>query len=240
MSKTIFCDIDGVLFWHHGQGLSGQTIKPAHVLPQTREKINRWQSKGHFIVLTTGRKESQRKETEKQLQHAGLFWDHLVMGLPRGQRVVINDLKPGKTPENASESDMTARAICVARNSGLARIDIDPDLPTESRPWGKFWNLHDDEKYKIKRIEVDPGQCPSYQVHAKRDEHWIVVSGTGTVRLDDKEIEVDPEDHVNIKAGQPHTISCTSGEPLVFIEVQTGSYFGEDDITRLEDKYGRV
>ena len=162
------------------------------------------------------------------------------MGLPRGQRVVINDLKPGKTLENVSDADMTARAICITRNEGLKDVELDPDLPTEARPWGEFYNLAEDEKYKIKRIEVHPGQSPSYQVHAKRDEHWIVVSGTGTVRLDDKEIEVDPEDHVNIKAGQAHTISCTSGEPLVFIEVQTGSYFGEDDITRLEDKYGRA
>lgn len=108
------------------------------------------------------------------------------------------------------------------------------------RPWGTYENLLDSQLCKVKKIVVKPNENPSYQMHNKRAEIWVVVSGTGKVRLNDEIIEVKPNDSVFIPVGSKHTMINDTSQPLIFIEVQTGTYFGEDDIVRLEDKYGRV
>jgi len=111
---------------------------------------------------------------------------------------------------------------------------------TEERPWGTFENLLDEGYCKVKRLIVKTQQRPSYQYHHKRDEHWIIVSGTAKVTLDDIETTHSSGAHVYVPAGTPHRIQNTSDtEPLIFIEVQCGSYFGEDDIVRLSDDYKR-
>lgn len=112
--KTILCDIDGVLFEHRGD-VTKQHLANLLILDGTIEAIKDWDKKGYKIILLTGRRESVRQETEAQLTNAGIIFDHLIMGLPRGTRVVINDTKPNQT-------SMTAFAICVKRNEGLGRI----------------------------------------------------------------------------------------------------------------------
>ena len=112
---------------------------------------------------------------------------------------------------------------------------------TEERPWGKFTILDEASAYKVKRIEVFPGKRLSYQKHSKRAEHWFVVSGTAKVTLDGNVIEVRPGEAVDIAIGTAHRVENPhDSEACVFIETQTGSYFGEDDIVRLEDDFGRV
>ena len=109
----------------------------------------------------------------------------------------------------------------------------------EKRPWGEYSVLLDADDCKVKRISVNPRQRLSYQYHFKRSEVWIIVSGAGTVTLDDVDRAISPGDIVTIEPEQRHRV--TSGdERLVFIEVQRGSYFGEDDIVRISDDYGRV
>ena len=110
----------------------------------------------------------------------------------------------------------------------------------ESRPWGQFENLIDEQYCKVKRIIIKPGQRPSYQYHHKRSEHWIIVQGTATVTLDDQEFEYKEGDHIFIPVKSKHRIKNTSkDQDLIFIEVQCGTYFGEDDIVRVSDDYGR-
>jgi len=99
--------------------------------------------------------------------------------------------------------------------------------------------LSDEPDHKVKRITVLPGQRLSYQRHAHRAEHWFVVNGTGVVTLDDATVRVAPGVATDIPTGSAHRIENTGREPLVFIEVQHGDSFGEDDIERLEDDYGR-
>jgi predicted GH43/DUF377 family glycosyl hydrolase/mannose-6-phosphate isomerase-like protein (cupin superfamily) len=113
-------------------------------------------------------------------------------------------------------------------------------LPENVRPWGRYDILDDTATYKAKRIAVEPGQRLSYQRHAKRAELWVVVGGAGTVTLDDVDRPVRYGDVVQIARGQKHRLRNTGAEPLTFIEVQTGAYFGEDDIERLSDDYGRA
>ena len=110
----------------------------------------------------------------------------------------------------------------------------------ETRPWGSYEVLADEPTHKVKRITVDPGRRLSYQRHAKRAEHWFVVSGEGLLTLDDEERTVAAGSAIDVPMGAAHRIACTGAEPLVFIEVQLGSYFGEDDIERLDDDYGRA
>lgn len=109
----------------------------------------------------------------------------------------------------------------------------------EDRPWGRFEVLLDTADFKSKRISVLPGQKLSYQSHTKRAEHWIIVKGIAEVVLNDKTIPLKAGEHVYIPLGAKHRIGNPGKEPMEFIEVQTGSYFGEDDIVRYSDDYGR-
>jgi mannose-6-phosphate isomerase len=112
---------------------------------------------------------------------------------------------------------------------------------SETRPWGSFTILDESDRFKVKRIEVLPGKRLSYQRHQKRAEHWFVVQGTAKVTLNDEEILVDTGKSIDISIGDAHRVENGDGsQPLVFIETQTGTYFGEDDIERLDDDFGRT
>lgn len=116
----------------------------------------------------------------------------------------------------------------------------DPNGPRfDRRPWGTFTVIDDGDDYKVKRISVDPGQRLSYQVHSHRAEHWTVVRGTARVTLDGIPFTLNPGDTINIPVGGAHRVENPGDGEMVFVEVQTGDYFGEDDIRRLEDDYGR-
>jgi len=110
----------------------------------------------------------------------------------------------------------------------------------ETRPWGGYEVLSDAPTHKVKRLTVDPGQRLSYQRHAHRAEHWFVVGGEGVVTLDGEERPVAAGSAVDVPLGVAHRIASTGTEPLVLVEVQHGTSFGEDDIERLDDDYGRT
>ena len=115
------------------------------------------------------------------------------------------------------------------------------DSEDAERPWGYYTVLDDDAPdHKVKRLVVHPGKRLSYQRHAKRAEHWFIVAGTATVTLDGVVTELHPGDSIDIPLGGAHRIANEGDVDMVFIEVQRGTYFGEDDIVRLEDDYGRV
>jgi mannose-6-phosphate isomerase len=109
----------------------------------------------------------------------------------------------------------------------------------DHRPWGFFEVLSDKEDHKVKRITVYPGKRLSYQRHSKRSEHWHVVAGEAVVTLDGRDIPLGPGESVDIDTGAAHRVANGGAEDVVFIEVQRGEYFGEDDIERLEDDFGR-
>ena len=109
--NTIICDIDGCILKHKGN-LININLEDAELLPGVKEKFDEWDKKSYKIIFLTGRKESMREVTEKQLKSFGLFWDVLVMGATRGERILINDLKPGN-------ENNTATAINMIRNQGF-------------------------------------------------------------------------------------------------------------------------
>jgi mannose-6-phosphate isomerase len=110
----------------------------------------------------------------------------------------------------------------------------------EERPWGSFTVLDEGATWKVKRIEVLPGRRLSYQKHSRRAEHWRIVQGVATVTLDGVETTLRNGEDVDIPIGAAHRIENPGTENLVFIEIQHGTYFGEDDIVRLQDDYGRL
>jgi mannose-6-phosphate isomerase-like protein (cupin superfamily) len=109
----------------------------------------------------------------------------------------------------------------------------------DRRPWGTFTVLDEGDGYKVKRLSVDPRQRLSYQVHAHRAEHWTIVAGTALVTLDSIPFTLHPGDTISIPVGGAHRVENLGDDEMVFVEVQTGEYFGEDDIVRLDDDYGR-
>jgi len=111
----------------------------------------------------------------------------------------------------------------------------------DERPWGNYTVLDESEDFKVKRIEVLPEKRLSYQSHHRRAEHWFVVRGTAKVTLNDREIIVETGEAIDIKLGDRHRVANPDAEELlVFIETQTGDYFGEDDIERYDDDFGRM
>lgn len=111
----------------------------------------------------------------------------------------------------------------------------------EQRPWGSFTILDEGENYKVKRLEVLPGKRLSYQRHSHRSEHWFVVRGIAKVTLNGNEFLVNSGEAIDVPVGTAHRIeNLPDGEHLVLIETQTGDYFGEDDIERIDDDFGRT
>ena len=122
----------------------------------------------------------------------------------------------------------------------MSESTVDNSPKFDRRPWGSFTVLDEGANFKVKRIEVLPGKRLSYQKHAQRAEHWVVVQGTAKVTLDDRDIVVTTGQAIDIAIGSAHRVENASDELLVFIEVQRGSYLGEDDIVRLQDDFGRA
>jgi|TARA_B110000285_G_scaffold219165_1_gene269459 mannose-6-phosphate isomerase len=107
------------------------------------------------------------------------------------------------------------------------------------RPWGNYEVLLDSDVTKVKRITINPHKRLSYQYHHKREERWVCVEGVLTLILDGKEIQLQYGDEIHIPLGAKHRGWNNTDSKVVFIEIQTGTYFGEDDIVRIEDDWNR-
>lgn len=115
--KTIFLDVDGCVLRHRGEGACVQwSLGAGELLPGVREKLDAWEKAGYCVVLVTSRRECCRLDLERHLRALGLFWDQLIMGIPHGERVLVNDAKQGGAP--------SARAVVLGRNLGLGGLEI--------------------------------------------------------------------------------------------------------------------
>lgn len=111
---------------------------------------------------------------------------------------------------------------------------------SENRPWGS-WEIYDIlPEMTIKKLQVLPGQCISYQYHNFRSEQWIVLSGVACVTLNESDIILHQGDSINIPSGCRHRLANKENHPLIVLEVQRGKHLSEDDIVRLADEYGRL
>lgn len=112
-------------------------------------------------------------------------------------------------------------------------------LYSEERPWGIFTVLTEGPEFKVKQITVNPGQRLSYQYHHHRQEHWIVVAGDAIITLENQEHRLATGQSIDIPLSAKHRMANTGTTPLIIIEIQRGSYLGEDDIVRIDDDFGR-
>ena len=146
----------------------------------------------------------------------------------------------------------TADAVLVARKEKtrdlkklVARVHNENEGLTlhhrrVHRPWGDFESIDSGERFQVKHIVVDPGASLSLQLHQHRSEHWVVVRGVAEVTRGDEVFRLGEDESTYVPLGKPHRVSNPGTEPLEIIEVQSGDYLGEDDIIRLEDRYGRL
>jgi mannose-1-phosphate guanylyltransferase/mannose-6-phosphate isomerase len=146
----------------------------------------------------------------------------------------------------------TSDALLVAKRGHAQKVkDIVKRLKLEDRkevsehvttyrPWGSYTILEEGERYKIKRVVVNPGERLSLQKHYHRSEHWVVVKGAAKVTIGDKEIFIHENESAYVPKSTLHRLENPGKVPLEIIEVQNGEYVGEDDIVRIEDHYGRV
>jgi mannose-1-phosphate guanylyltransferase len=146
----------------------------------------------------------------------------------------------------------TPDALLIVRKDASQRVkDVVDTLKKEGheaqklhrtvhRPWGTYATLKEEDGYKVKRITVEPGQALSLQYHHKRSEHWVVVQGHAKVQVGDTEYLTEPGEYRYIPLKEKHRLTNIGTEELVLVEVQCGSYTGEDDIVRLQDNYGRI
>jgi mannose-1-phosphate guanylyltransferase / mannose-6-phosphate isomerase len=135
-----------------------------------------------------------------------------------------------------SETQLTKDAVSILKGQSVSQAT---EFPTDHRPWGMFESLIKGPRFQVKRIVVKPGAALSLQIHHHRSEHWIVVEGTAKVTIDDEVRMVSENQSVYIPIGSVHRMENPGKVPMVLIEVQTGSYLGEDDIIRYDDVYSR-
>tara|TARA_X000000950_G_C13745948_1_gene590551 strand:+ start:101 stop:466 length:366 start_codon:yes stop_codon:yes gene_type:complete len=113
-------------------------------------------------------------------------------------------------------------------------------IDKEIRPWGVFYIIADEKNYKIKRIEVNTGARLSYQYHLGRSELWLIIEGKAKVTINGVDKYYNVGDNVTIPVKSKHRVENDSNEKLIFIEIQYGQYFDEDDIYRIQDDYSRI
>ncbi len=189
-------------------------------------------------------------EIKKYAKPHGTTFQHLA----KGNTAFSMDSK--KTVAFVGVDDLivvdTGDALLITKDEGAPKVgnlvseiekvnaDVVQEHLFDHRPWGDYQVLEDAEHYKVKSIRVKAGEQISYQSHGKRAEHWIVVRGEAIVTLNDKDIPLKPGDHIFIPVGAKHRIRNDTTKTVEFVEVQTGDYFGEDDIVRYSDIYGRA
>ena len=201
--KTVFCDIDGTLLRHTGDILLNMKLN--EVLPNVNQTIRQWDRNNYRIILTTGRKESTRQQTVDQLKAAGIVYDQLIMGLPNGPRVIINDKKE-KGIEN------TAYAVNLVRNSGLDQLDLTsknmtvPDsllFERIDKSWGYEQLIECNDKYAVKKIFMVKDSCSIVNSNQLKRFTLTIFSGQLDVSTGESPISIESKLYV---AGESVTV----------------------------------
>lgn len=238
--KTVFCDIDGTLLPHTGNIIDN--IYTSEPLKNVINTIRQWDTLNYKIILTTGRQESTRKQTEKQLLDVGIVYSELIMGLPNGPRVLINDKKTHGV-EN------TAYAINLVRNGGLENVDLHsrhvsvPDTHIFSKvekPWGYEELVEINDKYVVKKLFMKKGHKCSIQYHELKRETIVVLSGKLNISIGPslEKLESKVYQHGEAVSIEPYTVHRMEAvEDCLYLETSTNELW---DVVRLQDSYGRV
>ena len=161
--------------------------------------------------------------------------DKLVVGIGL-ENMIIVETKDAVLVTNKGSSQNIKDVVNLMNEKGFDESLIHKKV---YRPWGSFLSIEEGNTWKIKKIEVNPGASLSLQMHFHRSEHWVVVNGTAKIKIDTIEKIIGPNESVYIPLGVKHRLSNPTKSSLILIEIQSGSYLGEDDIKRFDDIYGR-
>ena len=153
------------------------------------------------------------------------------------ENLVIIDTPDALLVADRSKSQEVKLVVEALKESADAELTEFP--ATVHLPWGTYTTLKQEDGYQVKRITVAPRQKLSLQYHHKRAEHWVVTQGRAIVQIGDEKLETGPGEYRYIPLGEKHRLTNIGDSELVLVEVQVGSYLGEDDIVRLDDFYGR-
>lgn len=165
-----------------------------------------------------------------------IFSSHRLVALVGVEDLVVIETKDAILVANKNETENVEHIVEAIKSDGRHEHMNHREV---YRPWGLYDSVDNGKRYQVKRITVNPGARLSLQMHHHRAEHWIVVSGTALVTNGDKNYLVTENQSTYIPVGQVHCLENPGVIPLELIEVQSGSYLGEDDIVRLKDRYGR-
>ena len=172
-------------------------------------------------------------DTKNSYVHA----DRRLVSLVGVQDLVVIETSDAVLVAHKDKAQDVKKVVDQLKAQKRSEVDLHREV---FRPWGSYDSVDHGERFQVKRITVNPGAKLSVQMHHHRAEHWVVVSGTALVRIGDVEKMVTENQSVYIPVGVIHSLENPGKVPLHLIEVQSGSYLGEDDIVRFEDKYGRV
>ena len=190
-------------------------------------KISKKDKEGNFIkgrsLLQTTKNSLIRSE------------DKLVVSIGL-ENVIIIETKDAVLVANKNCAEDIKNIVNLMKEKGF---DEAQNHKIVYRPWGSFLSIEKGDTWQIKKIMVNPGASLSLQVHFHRSEHWVVVSGTAKIEIDNSAKIIGPNESAYIPLGIKHRLSNPTKLPLTLIEIQSGSYLGEDDIKRFEDQYGR-
>ncbi len=151
--------------------------------------------------------------------------------------IAVIDTDDATLVVNLKQTQDVKKVVDLLKSEGRSEFELHREV---HRPWGSYDSIDNGERFQVKRIEVKPGASLSLQMHHHRAEHWVVVSGTAVVQRGGDEILLSENQSVYIPLGDKHRLTNPGKVPLQLIEVQSGSYLGEDDIVRFEDKFGRA
>lgn len=177
-------------------------------------------------VMATACEGSLLRSENSDIQLVGLGLKNIA-AIAMGDAVLVADLDDGQAVQ-AAVADLRAKQVSQA-----------DEFAQSHRPWGYYQSLKIGDRFQVKQIVVNPGASLSLQSHVHRAEHWVVVEGSATVTIDDEVKLISENESVYIPLGAVHRLENPGKLPLHLIEVQTGAYLGEDDITRYEDIYER-
>ncbi len=169
--------------------------------------------------------------------HCYLRSDNKLIATVGLENIIVIDTKDAVLVASADHAQDIKKIVDQLQSAKRSEHEFHREV---YRPWGKYDSIDNGERYQVKRITVKPGEKLSVQMHHHRAEHWIVVSGTAKVLRGDDEIMLSENQSVYIPLGTVHALENPGKIPLELIEVQSGSYLGEDDIVRFTDRYGRV
>ncbi|MEH6446040.1 MAG: cupin domain-containing protein, partial [Oceanospirillaceae bacterium] len=199
--------------------------------------IGCWRALGDLTAPDSDNNRIQGDVIAQDTKNCTIKSESRVVGTVGVENLIIIDTHDALLVADKSRAQEVKKIYAQLKEQGHEAHKIHR---TAHRPWGTYTVLEEGPHFKIKRIEVKPGASLSLQMHHHRSEHWVVVSGAAKVLNDEQELILKVNESTFIPAEHKHRLENIGSEQLVVIEVQTGSYLGEDDIVRFQDSYGRV